>query len=101
MVAPVGMPSPCGEADAGPLKVRQRISAFSPGKRRAASSEISAAMAKSSSCRRQPGNELEIAQQRRHARERPGDSLDTEAAPLEPALAQQIGERLRPLRAHR
>jgi hypothetical protein len=55
MVAPVGMPSPCGEAEAGPLKVRQRISAFSPGKRRAASSEISAAMAKSSSCRRRPG----------------------------------------------
>ncbi|MCY1542817.1 hypothetical protein D9M68_785870 [compost metagenome] len=54
--APHDAPSPCGEADAGPLKVQQRMtSKCSPGKRSAASCTNSDAIAKSSSCTSRPG----------------------------------------------
>jgi hypothetical protein len=49
----------------------------------------------------QAGNELEIGEQRRHARERSRDRFDADAAARKGTLAQELGERLGPLRAHR
>ena len=56
MRAPQDAPSPCGDADAGPLSVQARITSnCSPGKRSAASCTHSAAIAQSSSCTSRPG----------------------------------------------
>jgi len=138
-VAPVGMPSPCGEADAGPLKghaadlgVQEpprgflgnhrrereveflepasgpdvfqiaRLAPVAQGASVAMHRELLAALDEAQLPHfSQARHQFELRQQRGGTGERTACGLDTDARGTEPALAHEIDERLRPLRAQR